>query len=86
MSERNVRNIILAAGMAAMLGACQAPPPREPSRGHISEHAAGEPSRIPAPVLRAPFVPPPAPRTVQETYTVVVHEVPVKELAVRACP
>ena len=80
MSERSVRNIILAAGMAAMLGACQAPPPREPSRGHISEHVAGEPSRIPAPVLRAPFVPPPAPRAIQETYTVVVHEVPVKDL------
>lgn len=80
MSERSVKNIILAAGMAAMLGACQAPPPREPSRGHVAEHVPVEPSRIPAPVLRAPFVPPPAPRAVQETYTVVVHEVPVKDL------
>ena len=80
MSERSVKNIILAAGMAAMLGACQAPPPRELSRGHVAEHVPVEPSRIPAPVLRAPFVPPPAPRAVQETYTVVVHEVPVKDL------
>ena len=80
MSERSIKNIILAAGMAAMLGACQAPPPRELSRGHVAEHVPVEPSRIPAPVLRAPFVPPPAPRAVQETYTVVVHEVPVKDL------
>ena len=80
MSERSVKNIILAAGMAAMLGACQAPPPRELSRGHVAEHVPVEPSRIPAPVLRAPFIPPPAPRAVQETYTVVVHEVPVKDL------
>ena len=80
MSERIVRNIILAAVATAMLGACQAPPPREPSRGHVAEHVQIESSRIPAPVLRAPFVPPPAPRAVQETYTVVVHEVPVKEL------
>ena len=80
MSERIVKKIILAVGMAAMLGACQAPPPRELSRGHVAEHVPAETSRIPAPVLRAPFVPPPAPRAVQETYTVVVHEVPAKEL------
>ena len=80
MSERIVKKIILAAGMAAMLSACQAPPPRELSRGHVAEHVPAETSRIPAPVLRAPFVPPPAPRAVQETYTVVVHEVPAKEL------
>ena len=80
MSERIVRNIILAVGMAAMLGACQAPPPREPSPGHVADHEQVESSRIPAPVLRSPFVPPPAPRVVQETYTVVVHDVPVKDL------
>ena len=80
MSGRIIETIILAVGMAAMLGACQAPPPRELSRGHVAEHVPAETSRIPAPVLRAPFVPPPAPRAVQETYTVVVHEVPAKEL------
>ena len=80
MSERIVRNVILAAVATAMLGACQAPPPREPSRGHVAEHEEIESSRIPAPVLRAPFVPPPTPRAVRETYTVVVHEVPVKDL------
>ena len=80
MAERIVGCSILAAGLAVMLSACQAPPPRELSGGHVSGQAPAEPSRIPAPVRRAPFVPPPAPRTAQETYTVVVHEVPVKEL------
>ena len=80
MSGRIIETIILAAGIVTMLSACQGPPPRELSRGHVAEHVPAEPSRIPAPVLRTPFVPPPAPRTVQETYTVVVHEVPAKEL------
>ncbi len=80
MSERIVENFILAAGMTLMLSACQAPSPRELSRGHVTERAPVESSRIPAPVLRAPFVPPPAPGAAQETYTVVVNEVPVKEL------
>ena len=80
MSGRIIETTILAVGMAAMLSACQAPPPRELSRGHVAEHVPAESSRIPAPVLRVAFVPPPAPRAVQERYTVVVHEVPVKEL------
>ena len=80
MAERIVGCSILAAGLAVMLSACQAPPPRELSGGHVSGQAPAGPPRIPAPVRRAPFVPPPAPRTAQETYTVVVHEVPVKEL------
>ena len=80
MAERIVGCSILAAGLAVMLSACQAPPPRELSGGHVSGQAPAGPPRIPAPVRRVPFVPPPAPRTAQETYTVVVHEVPVKEL------
>ena len=80
MSERIVENLILAAGMTLMVSACQVPAPRELSRGHIAEHVQVEASRIPAPVRRSPFVPPPAPTEVQETYTVVVNEVPVKEL------
>lgn len=80
MSERIVGHIILAVGVAVMAGACQTPAPRELSRGHVAEQAPAASSRIPAPVRRAPFVPPPSPRAAQETYTVVVHEVPVKEL------
>lgn len=77
---RIVENIVLAASIAMLGSACQAPPPRELSRGHVTESAPTEASGIPAPVQRAPFVPPPAPRAAQETYTVVVSDVPVKEL------
>ena len=72
--------IVFAASLALTVSACQAPPPRPLSGGHVSGETPAEVSRIPAPVRRTPFVPPPAPRTAQETYTVVVHEVPVKEL------
>ena len=80
MAERIVERIILAAGVAVTVSACQAPAPRELSRGHVAEQAPAGSAGIPAPVRRAPFVPPPAARVAQETYTVVVHEVPVKEL------
>ena len=80
MSKHIVESILIVAGLTALVSACQAPAPRESSRGHIAEQVQVEASRIPAPVRRAPFVPPPAPTEVQETYTVVVNEVPVKEL------
>ena len=80
MAARIVESIVLVAGVAVMMSACQAPPPREISGGHVSGRAPAEPSRIPPPVRRAPYVPSPAPRTAEETYTVVVHEVPVREL------
>ena len=80
MAARIVESIVLVAGAAVMMSACQAPPPRELSGGHVSGRAPAEPSRIPPPVRRAPYVPSPAPRTAEETYTVVVHEVPVREL------
>ena len=80
VSERIIERIILAVGVAVTASACQTLVPRELSRGHVAEHGPVEPPSIPAPVRRVPFVPPPAPRAAQETYTVVVHEVPVKEL------
>ena len=73
------RSLVVAA-LTAMVSACQAPAPRELSRGHVAESAPAEPSGIPAPVRQVPFVPPPAPRAAQEAYTVVVSEVPAKEL------
>ena len=80
MSERIIERIILAVGVAVTASACQTLAPRELSRGHIAEQAPAGPSNIPAPVRRVPFVPPPVRRAAQETYTVVVHEVPVKAL------
>jgi len=53
-----------------------------PSEGHIAASAAKpEPDRaIPSPARESEFVPPPKPAVKQQTYSVVVNEVPVKEL------
>ena len=80
MSQRSVDRILLVAGLSAVVCACQAPLPRELSRGHLGDLGQVEAPGIPEPVRRAPFVPPPSPRSPQETYTVVVNEVPVKSL------
>ena len=80
MSERIVERILLVAALAVAGSACQTPALRELSGGHVAERLPAETPGVPAPVRRVPFVPPPAPRAAQETYTVVVNEVPVKEL------
>ena len=80
MSVRTVEHILLVAGLMVMVSACQAPAPRGLSRGHLAEPAQVDASRIPAPVRRTAFVPPPAPSAARETYTVVVNDVPGKEL------
>ncbi len=77
---RMIENIALAASIAVLGSACQAPAPHELSRGHVTEPGPAPASGIPAPVPQSPFVPPPATREAQETYSVVVSEVPVKAL------
>jgi len=65
------------------LSSCAVPPPepREPSVGHIRTTVPGpEAPDIPEPVKTTPFLPEPQPAAPVETYTVVVNEVPVKEL------
>lgn len=51
-----------------------------PARGHLVAEAALIPEPIPAPTPLAPYVPPLRLHPRLPTYTVVVHEVPVKEL------
>lgn len=57
----------------------------QPSSGHI-DASAGESAEtaasasIPAPVRPLAFVPPPRPKPKEQTYSVVVNEVPVKEI------
>ena len=80
MSGRIVQRGLVVAALAVMASACETPAPRELSRGHLDERVPVEAPVIPAPVRLVPFVPPPVPRAAQETYTVVVNEVPVKEL------
>lgn len=63
--------------------AAPAPEPREDSIGHISgvvPDPVTAAMSIPEPVVQTPILPPPTPTTPVETYTVVVNEVPVKEL------
>lgn len=69
---------------ALLLAGCSAhaPQPREPSSGHLrpAPEAPGTPADIPAPVVRSPILPEPEASARLETYTVVVSQVPVKEL------
>lgn len=65
---------------ALILAACAATQPPEISSGHLRADTQPLPQHIPAPVARTPFVPAPSPTVSQETYTVVVNEVPIKEL------
>ncbi len=56
------------------------PPLPERSAGHLAADAPVPSAPIPQVVEQVPFVPPPEPAPVAETYTVVVNDVPVKEL------
>ena len=81
MDSRKFRSIqLICAWLCALLvGACTVPEPRETSDGHLG--ATIRPSAaIPEPVRRVALLPPPEPAPELETYTVVVNEVPVKEL------
>ena len=64
------------------LAACQVTPPepRERSLGHISTYTPPPDSAIPEPVQQTAYLPPPQAAPPLETYTVVVNEVPVREL------
>ncbi len=65
-----------------LLAACAAPTPREPLRGHLnSDNSPGAPSgSIPAPVQQTLALPKPRPSRKAETYSVVVNNVPVRDL------
>lgn len=71
----NILLLLLFAGCAEM-----APEPYEHSSGHISTEATTESETIPELVQQAPVLPEPEPPKEDEKYTVVVNEVPVKEL------
>ena len=73
-------SMYLAAGL--VLGACSVPvvPEREPSPGHLKPQTTTLPETIPEPVGQLPILPPPRPAPRLETYTVVVNDVPVRDL------
>ena len=69
--------------LALLLGGCAYKPTIPPSAGHIDRESvapAGDADKILPPVTNGTYVPPPKPRAKTPTYSVVVHEVPVKEL------
>src|SRR5215831_18203075 len=81
-SSRVVHLKIALVVAAAFAGCTQFHPFVPTSQGHIDTRQAKTESEqaIPAPVHVTPFVPPPRPTPAPQTYSVVVNEVPVKEL------
>lgn len=82
MTMRHVRRAarwaMLGAGFC-LLGACGTLP-ATPSPGHITHTPAPPAADIPKPVQRSVTLPPPQPSAPVETYSVVVHDVPLREL------
>ncbi len=80
--SRSVRIGLFAGFLLTSLAGCAFQSSIKPSAGHISQPAAGSKAAasIPAPVTGNNFVPPPSPAAKPLTYSVVVHEVPAKEL------
>lgn len=73
-------SVLIAAGALLFSGGCaQVRPDLPSSAGHITAPAA-DAAGIPPPARLAPLVPPPGAQAPLPTYTVVVSEVPVKEL------
>ena len=75
---KKIKNILLL-GNLLMLVACGASKPPVMSQGHLGSGIIS-PDVIPSPVIEAPILPEPEQRPSLETYTVVVNQVPVREL------
>jgi general secretion pathway protein D len=65
-----------------LMAACAAPTPREPLKGHLNNENAAPAANgsIPAPVQQTLALPKPKPTRKAETYSVVVNNVPVRDL------
>ena len=73
--------IALACAVVLLAGCAPFQTKVPPSEGHITKPAAAQPATaIPEPSRAATLVPPPRAHVKPQTYSVVVHEVPVKEL------
>ena len=75
---KKIKNILLL-GNLLMLVACGASKPPVMSQGHLGSDIISS-DVIPSPVIEAPILPEPEQRPSLETYTVVVNQVPVREL------
>jgi general secretion pathway protein D len=70
----------MALAVAVISGCASYPPPLPISKNHIQAEPQAKASGIPEPVKTSVFVPPPKASAKPQTYSVVVNEVPVKEL------
>ena len=77
----SIRGIVALIGLASLM-ACSAlvPPPPVPNAGHLRPEGNRQTQDIPPVVDKVPLLPRPEPAPDLEKYTVVVNEVPVKEL------
>ncbi|MFM9913152.1 MAG: pilus (MSHA type) biogenesis protein MshL [Methylophilaceae bacterium] len=78
-----IRLRIALAGLAASLAGCAHQVPFDKSQGHINneqQQATAPSGDIPKPVKKLNYVPPPKPKTKEQTYSVVVSGVPVAEI------
>ena len=68
-------------GVVLALSACSKSPvrPGHTATGHIQSIAAPQ-GKIPEPLRQTPFIPTPKPTKKLDTYTIVAHEIPVKDL------
>ena len=66
--------------IVVLVAACGATNPPTPSEGHIKADSVAATSDIPKPVTQVPALPRPGKREKLETYTVVVNQVPIREL------
>ena len=87
MIIKNIKNRFLQScitiTVATFIVACGATNPPTPSEGHIKSTPVAKISdrnAIPAPVTQVPALPRPGQRKKLETYTVVVNQVPIREL------
>src|SRR4051812_35977882 len=76
------RYALMLALVCALATACSTQPKINQSAGHIGTETPPAPpiADIPSPVTQAPALPLPKPETRLETYTVIVNQVPIKEL------
>ncbi len=83
MAAKALLRSVTVAAWTLLAAACTLvpPEPRSDSQAHLSAAPAPvAPGNIPAPITRRAFVPVPMPAPAEETFTVVVNEVPVREL------
>ena len=82
-SARAFAAVTLSISLATLVAGCAYKPAIPPSEGHLTRESVppkDDKQNILPPVTTSTYVPPPKARPKAPTYSVVVHEVPVKEL------